>query len=48
MKNKSDFIFTLPQTISNLYDLKNDQEFEINFTEKDAKYLIIKLMTNLE
>lgn len=46
VKNKQDFIFTLPQLISKLYELKDGQEFEMDYSEKDEK-LIIKMMTKI-
>lgn len=46
VKNKTHFILSLPQSISKLYDLKDKQEFEINYSEKDKK-LFIKMMTEI-
>lgn len=48
VKNENNFILTLPRSISQLYNLKDGQEFEIEYTEKDEKFLIIKMLTKIK
>lgn len=34
--------------MSRLYDLKDGQEFEMDYTEKDKKFLIVKMLTKIK